>query len=138
MVIDFCTSSHLHLCYQYVCTKFNFNPFCTFQDIAQTGIHYKTKWLSGDYSVNIHCRIMGFVHSTSSNVNLVNALLNLETPGPNFTFQDISLVLILIIADQLLDDSLCCFNKCIQCLFGFIGQLYILLFIFLINFLKSL
>jgi len=25
----------------YVCTKFNFNPFCTLQDMAQTGIQYE-------------------------------------------------------------------------------------------------
>jgi len=24
----------------YVCTMFNLNPCCTFQDMAQTGIHY--------------------------------------------------------------------------------------------------
>ena len=33
-------SSAFHLINIYVCTKFNFNPFCTFQDMAQTGIHY--------------------------------------------------------------------------------------------------
>ena len=32
--------------------------------MAQTGIHYKTKWLSGDNSVNIHGRIMVLVHGT--------------------------------------------------------------------------
>jgi len=43
----------------YVCTKFNFNPFCTFQDMTQTGIHYENnKWLRGDNYVNIHGRIM--------------------------------------------------------------------------------
>jgi len=25
----------------YVCTKFNFNPFCIFQDMAWTGIYYE-------------------------------------------------------------------------------------------------
>jgi len=25
----------------YICTMFNFNSFCTFQDMAQTGIHYE-------------------------------------------------------------------------------------------------
>jgi len=25
----------------YVCTKFNFNPLCTFQYMAQTVIHYE-------------------------------------------------------------------------------------------------
>jgi len=33
-------SSALPLINIYVCTKFNFNPFCTFQDMAQTGIYY--------------------------------------------------------------------------------------------------
>ena len=45
----------------YVCTKFNFNPFCTFQDMAQTGNNYE-KWLRGDNSENIQGRIMGCVH----------------------------------------------------------------------------
>ena len=52
MVLVFCTSSHSHLCI-IVCTKFNFNPFCTFKDMAQTGIHYKAKCFSGGNSVNI-------------------------------------------------------------------------------------
>jgi len=38
--------------------------------MAQTGIHYKTKWLSGDNSVNIHGRIMVLVHNTSSHCHL--------------------------------------------------------------------
>ena len=25
----------------YLCTTFNFNPFCTFQDMARTVIHYE-------------------------------------------------------------------------------------------------
>ena len=35
-------SSALPLINIYVlgCTKFNFNPFCAFQDMAQTGIYY--------------------------------------------------------------------------------------------------
>jgi len=37
-------SSALPLIYIYVCTKFNFNPFCTFQDMAQTEIHYEKKY----------------------------------------------------------------------------------------------
>ena len=61
-------SSALPLINIYVCTKFNFNPFCTFQDMAQTGIHYEKKWLKGD--VNIQCRIMILVHSTSSHCHL--------------------------------------------------------------------
>ena len=35
MVLVYCTSSNI--C---VCTKFNFNPYCTFQDMARTGIYY--------------------------------------------------------------------------------------------------
>ena len=27
----------------YLCTMLNFNPLCTFQDMAQTGIHYEKK-----------------------------------------------------------------------------------------------
>jgi len=34
-------SSALPLINIYVCTKFNFNPFCTFQDMAQTVIYYE-------------------------------------------------------------------------------------------------
>jgi len=37
-------SSVLPLINFYVCTKFNFNPFYTFQDMAQTGNNYE-KWL---------------------------------------------------------------------------------------------
>jgi len=36
----------------YLCTMFNFNPFCNFQDMAQTG-HYGQKWLKGDNYVHI-------------------------------------------------------------------------------------
>jgi len=32
----------------HVCTKFHFNPCSTYQYMTQTGIHYTTKWLSGD------------------------------------------------------------------------------------------
>jgi len=46
----------------YVCPKFNFNPFCTFQDMARTGINYEKKWLWGDNSVNIQDRIIILVH----------------------------------------------------------------------------
>ena len=35
----------------YVCTKFNFNPFSTFQRIARINNHYEKKWLMGDNSV---------------------------------------------------------------------------------------
>ena len=41
----------------YLLTKFHFNPFCTFQDMARTGNNYE-KWLSGDNSVNTQGRIM--------------------------------------------------------------------------------
>jgi len=34
-----CTA--LPLIYIYLCTKFNLNPFSTFQDMAQTGIYYE-------------------------------------------------------------------------------------------------
>jgi len=34
-------SSTLPLINIYVCTKFNFNPFCTFQDMARIGIYYE-------------------------------------------------------------------------------------------------
>ena len=54
----------------YVPIKFHFNLFCTYQDMAQTGIHYKTKWLRRDNSVNIHGRSMVLVHGTSSNCHL--------------------------------------------------------------------
>ena len=50
-----------------VCTKFSFNPFSTFQDMAWTGIHYEqNKWLRADNSVNIQGRIMALVHCPSS------------------------------------------------------------------------
>jgi len=56
-------SSVLSLINIYVCTKFNFNPFCAFQGMAQIGIHYeKKKWLWGDNYVNIQGRIMVLVH----------------------------------------------------------------------------
>jgi len=34
-----------------------------------------------------------------------------EAPGPNFIIKDLTSVLILIIADQILNESLCCSNK---------------------------
>ena len=52
-------------------TKFPFNPFCTFQDMAQTDIHYENnKWLRGDNTVNIQVRIRVLVHDTSSHWHL--------------------------------------------------------------------
>ena len=62
MVLVFCTLINI-----YVCTKFYFNPFYTFQDKAQTGIHYEqNKWLRGDNYVNIQGMIMVLVQGTSS------------------------------------------------------------------------
>ena len=56
----------------YVCTKFNFNPFCTFQDMTLTYIHYgNNKCLRGDNTVNIQGRIMVLVHITPSHCHLV-------------------------------------------------------------------
>ena len=46
---------------------------------------------------------------------------------PNFTIKDLPSVLIIIISDQILNDSLCCLNKYNWCLCRFIGKLYILL-----------
>ena len=60
------SSSALPLIYIYICTKFNFNPFCTFKDMAQTGIHFDKKQLWGDKSVNIPGRIMVSVQCPSS------------------------------------------------------------------------
>ena len=34
-----------------------------------------------------------------------------RSPGPNFKLKDLPSVLILIIADQIINDSLCCSNK---------------------------
>ena len=36
-------SSAIPLINIYVFTKFNFNPFCTFKDMAHIGIYYETK-----------------------------------------------------------------------------------------------
>ena len=66
MVLVHFTSSHCHLQ-----TKFHFKPFSIFQDMASTGINYeKKKWLMGDNSVNIQCRIMVLVNCHSSNCHL--------------------------------------------------------------------
>ena len=62
-------SSALPLIDIYVCTKFNFNPFCTFQDMARTSNTYE-KWLRGDNSINIQGRIMVRVHCPSSRCHL--------------------------------------------------------------------
>jgi len=58
-------STALPLINIYVCTKFNFNPFCTFQDIARRATIMKNKWLWGDNSINIQSRTMDFVHCPS-------------------------------------------------------------------------
>ena len=42
-------------------------------------------------------------------INYIQPYLN--KPGPNFTIKDVPSVLILIIADQMLNDSLCCSSK---------------------------
>ena len=54
--------SALPLTVIYLFTKFHFNLFSTFQDMARTCIHYE-KWLRLDKSINIQGRIMvlGFV-----------------------------------------------------------------------------
>ena len=62
-------STALPFIYIYVCTKFHFNPFCTFQDMAWTGNTYE-KWLSGDNTVNIQGRIMVLVYCPSSHCHL--------------------------------------------------------------------
>jgi len=79
MVLKQCASSHCHLSINQV----SFQSRLTVKDIAQTGIHYKTKWLSGDNSVNMKIkwlrgknsvnilgRIMVIVHSHSSHCHL--------------------------------------------------------------------
>jgi len=53
----------------YVCTKFNFNPFSTFQDMARISNHYENKMLRGDES-NIQGRVMVLVHCPSSHCHL--------------------------------------------------------------------
>jgi len=53
----------------YVCTKFNFNPFSTFQDMARISNHYE-KWLREDNSINNQGRVMVLVHCPSSHCHL--------------------------------------------------------------------
>ena len=60
-------SSVLPLIYIYVCSKFNFNPFCTFQDMARTSNHYENIM---DNSVNIQSRIVVLVQCTFSHCHL--------------------------------------------------------------------
>jgi len=62
MVLVHCISSHCHLSINQV----SFQSICTFQDMAQTGIHYENnKWLWGDNYVNIQGRIMVLGHCPS-------------------------------------------------------------------------
>jgi len=60
MVLVHCPSSHYHL------SKNQFNPVCTFQDMALTGSNYEKIYLRGDNSVNIQGRIMVLIHCPSS------------------------------------------------------------------------
>ena len=53
----------------YVCTKFNFNPFSTFQDMARISNHYE-KWLREDNSINNQGRVMVLGHCPSSHCHL--------------------------------------------------------------------
>ena len=53
----------------YLYTEFNFNPFCTFQDMAQTGNHYE-KCLRRNNSINIQGRIMVLLHCPSPHCHL--------------------------------------------------------------------
>jgi len=50
----------------------------------------------------------------------VNPFIMKSGPGPNFIIEDLPSVLILIIADQMLNDSLCCSNKYNWCVCRFI------------------
>ena len=56
-----------------------------------------------------------------------------QPPGPNFIIKDLPSVVILIITDNGLKHSLCCFNKYNWCLCTCISKLYILLLTCLIN-----
>ena len=40
-------SSALPLIFTNVCTKFNLNPFCTFQDMARTSNYYEKYMVKG-------------------------------------------------------------------------------------------
>ena len=65
----------------------SFHPFCTFQDIALTGIHYANTKLRGDNSVKIQGRIMVLVHCLSSHCHLS---INQVPFNPFCTFQDMA------------------------------------------------
>jgi len=47
VILWFLSSAHPRINI-YVCTKFDFNPFCTFQDMAQTGLQYENKMVQGN------------------------------------------------------------------------------------------
>ena len=65
MVLVFGTSS------QYLCMyTFNFNPFCSFQDMARVGNMYGGKWLRGHISVNMQGSVMVLVHCPSTHCYL--------------------------------------------------------------------
>jgi len=53
----------------YLLTKFHFNTFCTFQDMARTG-NTHNKWLWGDNTVNIQSMIMVLGFCPSPNCHL--------------------------------------------------------------------
>ena len=53
----------------YACTKLNFNPFSTFQDMASRATMME-KWLWGDNSINIQGRVMVLVHCPSPHCHL--------------------------------------------------------------------
>ena len=72
--------------------------------------------------------------SCDNTIQSLMTSLNKLKPGPNFIFKDLPSVLILIIADQIPYDSMCCANKYNICLFTCIGKLEILLSTFLIIF----
>ena len=47
-------SSALPLINIYVCTKFNFNPFCTFQDVTRTSNYYEKINGDGEITLSIY------------------------------------------------------------------------------------
>ena len=49
----------------YVCPKFNFNPFCTFQDMARTGINYEKNGY-GEITLSIYKIELSFWCTTLS------------------------------------------------------------------------
>jgi len=53
----------------YVCTKTNFNPFRSFQDMARISNHYE-KMVNGRLLCIIQGRVMVLVHCTSSHCHL--------------------------------------------------------------------